>query len=141
LSSQLCCFVQEGTRVQYLKNLRVGETDSVPTSGAQKGQCAGDLASPRRVESLQKTPVTAGWQKKVFRVGKSFWPVAADYRDVEILINHDHNGIGRERSVVGIDVSAAEERILCQVPVKRRLELLRKVPLHKASKDRTVFRR
>jgi hypothetical protein len=79
LSSQLCCFVQEGTRVQYLKNLRVGETDSVPTSGAQKGQCAGDLASPRRVESLQKTPVTAGWQKEVFRIGKPFGPVAADY--------------------------------------------------------------
>jgi len=25
LSSQLCCFVQEGTRVQHLKNFRVGE--------------------------------------------------------------------------------------------------------------------
>ena len=49
--------------------------------------------------------------------------------------------LGGERSVVGIDVSAPEERILCQVPIKRSLELLCKVPLHKASKDRTVFRR
>jgi hypothetical protein len=45
-----------------------------------------------------------------------------------------------ERSVVGIDVSPAEERILYQVPVKSGLELLRKVPLHKASEDRTVIR-
>jgi hypothetical protein len=79
LSSQLCCFVQEGTRVQHLKNFRVGETDSVSSSGAQEGQWTGDLASPGGVESLQKTPVTAGWQKKVFRVGKPFGPVAADY--------------------------------------------------------------
>jgi hypothetical protein len=34
LSSQLCCFVQEGTRVQHLKNFRVGETNSVSSSGA-----------------------------------------------------------------------------------------------------------
>jgi hypothetical protein len=79
LRSELCCFVQERTRVQNLKNLRVGETDSVPSSGAQEGQRTGDLASPGGVESLQKTPVTAGWQKEVFRIGKPFGPVAADY--------------------------------------------------------------
>jgi hypothetical protein len=38
-------------------------------------------------------------------------------------------------------VSPAEERILHQVPVKRRLEFFCKIPLHKASEDRTVFRR
>jgi hypothetical protein len=80
LSSQLCCLVQQGTGVQYLKNFWVGETDtdSVPTSGAQKGQCTGDLASPGGVESLQTAPVTVWWQKEILRVGKSFGPVAAD---------------------------------------------------------------
>ena len=60
---------------------------------------------------------------------------------MESLVDHDHSGIGRRRSVVGTEVGSAEERILCQVPIKRSLELLCKVPLHKASKDRTVFRR
>lgn len=78
-SSELRCFVQEGTRVQYLQNFRVGKADSVPSCRAQEGQCTGDLASPGGAESLQKTPVTDGWQKKAFRAGKSFGPVAADY--------------------------------------------------------------
>jgi hypothetical protein len=47
---------------------------------------------------------------------------------------------GQGRSVVGIEVGPAEERILRQVPVKRSLEFLNKVPLHEASEDRTVFR-
>jgi hypothetical protein len=39
----------------------------------------GRFGKSRESESLQKTPVTAGWQKEVFRIGKPFGPVAADY--------------------------------------------------------------
>ena len=53
-------------------------------------------SSTGRMESLQKAPMAARWQKEILCIEKSVGPVTADDRDNEIRVDNDHDGAGLE---------------------------------------------
>jgi hypothetical protein len=77
------------------------------------------------VYSLQEPVVASGGHNQHIVVGQAFGPIAADYVNCEVLINHDHRECA-SRLVVG-RLFIAKERVGDQIGIERRLELVGQV--------------
>jgi hypothetical protein len=61
--------IQEQSRVEDVEDLRVRMADALASGRTERGQCPGELARPRLVQTLQEAPVTAQGQRNIVSSG------------------------------------------------------------------------
>ena len=97
------------------------EADDIEITAGKGGKELGELPGPRRVDTLQQSPVTCGGKRELV-VGKSVWPIAAYDAHRQVLVDHE------QRSGRIVAMALTEQEIGGEVRVKSSLEVVGEVP-------------